>query len=150
DSEQTVPPLELGSFSYEATLRDSAGRPVAGSSFALLPSLMPDAGQIFFAVSAANGGVRLTGLAAGTYIVRIQGAGHADFAQRITVTGNTTTAFVLAAGVAVDGTIRRATGGAPLADAYVAFVHPGTGAVVGTAVSGADGRYRLDRLLPGT
>lgn len=102
------------------------------------------------AVTGEDGRFRLDGIPVGTTTVTATLAGHEPKATTVHVTaeGATPVELVLDAGGGLGGTV---TGpdGRLLPNALVTVVD-GAGEVVGTATSGADGRFTVPRVVPGT
>ncbi|WP_308190939.1 MFS transporter [Pseudonocardia terrae] len=102
------------------------------------------------AVTGEDGRFRLDGIPVGTTTVTATLAGHEPKATTVHVTaeGAAPVELVLDAGGGLGGTV---TGpdGRLLPNALVTVVD-GTGDVVATATSGADGRFTVSRVLPGT
>lgn len=103
------------------------------------------------ATSGPDGRYELVDLPTGTYTLTVTRAGRRPVARRVQVVeGAEVTADVaLPAGAAVTGVVRAASTGRPVGEATVSLLDE-LGGVLGTVVSGPDGRYRIDDLPPGT
>jgi hypothetical protein len=147
--------LQLGSASAIAGMvfAQSSGRPISGAAVALTAS--GSANMAGAAVSDAAGSFSIGGLAPGSYDAAVHADGFSDQLRRgVTVAAAQT--FPLQVGLtgtgAVGGLVTDSAGRG-LAGAVVRIapsLGPGAGAVQSEAVAGADGRYRLDGLAPGT
>ncbi len=104
------------------------------------------------AVSGPDGSFALEGLEAGAYVVT---ASHAEFAEtearvELPAEGQPAEFIVrLSRGGRLEGTVRDASK-QPVADARIVLMRGSFGGDMRTAETGADGRYAIERLAPGS
>lgn len=144
-------PVELdlrlgGSGLLTGRVRTAEGEPVADA----IVTVTDGGGELVAgARSGPDGGYAVEGLVAGEYTLAAAATGCRPAALPVTVRGGEPTGqdIELAGGMVLRGTVRR-DGGEPVADARVTVLDA-AGQVVGTAVTGADGRFAFADLEPG-
>lgn len=144
-----------GTAQLRGTVRDAAGQPVAGVSvFVADRSLGLGATLRFGGETAADGSFQLDGLAAGNVDVMLMDGNHASiFAQVSVPAGNGVVVsqdFTAATGTVLQGRVRDARFGRPIADAQVKVFDGTTFDLRGTASVDAEGRYVFPGLAAGT
>jgi EmrB/QacA subfamily drug resistance transporter len=144
--------------SYDLTLAGTAG--VVGvvrraATGAPIPGAMVVVTDIRGEVVASaetgeNGTFRFDDLLSGTFVVAVSASGHRPGALPVEVAGQATTRceVELQASARVQGIVRAASDGLPLADARVTLVDA-AGNVLATATTGFDGEYVFEDLDPG-
>lgn len=125
---------------------EADGTPVAGATVTVTD---PAGGVVGVRRSAADGRWDAGEIVPGTYTLTVLAPGRAPQACRVEVgdEGAQRDVTVPPARHTLAGAVR-ATGGAPVPDSLVVLVGR-DGAVVASAVTGADGRFRFDDLAPG-
>jgi len=137
----SAPPLALGPLQLSGTVTDSAGNPLTNAAVAVFPPGGAAAPVVFPAATSSSGQFTVTGLAPGRYTIRIQQAGFAQLVQTVSLSGDTNQTFVLAAGIAVSGTITDAATGLAVTNASVGFFDPASHFLVALANSGSSGYF---------
>ncbi|WP_423836037.1 MFS transporter [Streptomyces endophytica] len=125
------------------------GGPVPGASVTLIDHQGRQAG---LTTAAADGRYALAAPAAGTYVLTAAAPGHAPYAASATCRGAGATAetdLVLTAVGRLHGTLCGGPEGAPLAGGGI-IVTDATGEVVARTASGAEGRWEVAELPPGS
>lgn len=129
--------------SVSGTVTDEKGGPVAGARVSASWGMKP------FAVTAADGTFRLTGLAPGTAFLNIRAAGfarHQQPAAEVTAGGETRgVSITLRPGGSIAGRVMHRESGKPLAHVQVSV----SGPAYDSARTDAAGRFRIDYLAPG-
>ncbi|MGZ6124479.1 MAG: carboxypeptidase regulatory-like domain-containing protein, partial [Myxococcales bacterium] len=147
--------LQLGAASAIAgmVLAQSSGRPISGANVTLTAS--GSTSMAGTAASDAGGSFSINGLAPGSYDAVVHADGFSDQLRRgITVAvAQTFPLQVSLTGTGAVSGLVTDSAGRMLAGAVVRIAPgfgPGAGVAQSEAVAGADGRYRLDNLAPGT
>jgi uncharacterized protein YfaS (alpha-2-macroglobulin family) len=124
----------------------------AGPVSAAVVTITDVRGEVVAAATAdPDGCYRISDLYAGQYTITVTAPGHRPAARTLALTaGEPVDCDVeLAASGQLAGTVRAASNGRPLQEANVTLIDE-HGAVVASAVTGADGTYRFRDLLPGS
>ncbi len=147
--------LQLGTASAIGGMvfAQSSGRPISGASITLTAS--GSASMAGTAVSDAAGSFSIGGLAPGSYDATVHADGFSDQLRRgVTVAlAQTFPLQISLTGTGAVSGLVTDSAGRVLAGAVVriaAGFGPAAGVAQSEAVAGADGRYRLDNLAPGT
>ena len=140
----------LGSATFAGVAQDSTGMPIAGAAVLLTPANSSGSDLAAATQTAADGSFSVSGLAPGTYTVRIQGQNYGGLTSTVTVTGgaNPPQTFPLQRGVNITGQILDADGN-PVDDAIVDFINPTTDQVMGETTTDASGDYDDTTVPPG-
>jgi EmrB/QacA subfamily drug resistance transporter len=138
----------VGAGIVEGRVMHLSGEPIGGATITLTDARGEVVGA---AVSGADGGYAITDLYPGEYILTATASGTRPSARAVELNGSgpDRVDVVLPANGAISGTVRTASSGGPVPEASVTLVD-GTGEVVAAMVTGPDGRYEFDDLLPGT
>jgi EmrB/QacA subfamily drug resistance transporter len=136
-----------GASLIEGRVAGQGGEPVSGATLTLTDARGEVVGA---ALTGPDGGYALTDLYPGEYTLTASAEGARPVARTVTIdsVGPHRVDVVLRSNATVNGTVRAAGSGSPVAGAPVTLVD-GYGNVAGTMVTGEDGRYEFGDLLPG-
>lgn len=144
--------LLAGTGGLAGTVRSAAGGTGAGAPVAGAMVVVTDVrGEVLATgTTGPDGGFLFGELVSGTFTLAVTAAGHRPAAVPVAIegTGTTRVEVELLPGAKVQGTVRAAHDGRPLADARVTLIDA-TGTVVGSARTGEDGAYAFADLDAG-